>query len=103
MYVCVCLLAVSLQVHVRHMPTAQNTHLGQNWLADLTAAWKEAGLWITRAKVRAAFSAWHSYVSWVSCFLQGSKMQPLRCTALLGLSAVFIGLSSFLCQRLTGA
>ncbi|WIA38412.1 hypothetical protein OEZ86_001738 [Tetradesmus obliquus] len=42
-----------LKVHVRHMPTAQNTHLGQNWLADLTAAWKEAGLWITRAKVRA--------------------------------------------------
>lgn len=49
-----CMLAgcLVLQVHVRHMPTAQNTHLGQNWLADLTAAWKEAGLWITRAKVR---------------------------------------------------
>jgi len=36
---------------VRHLPTAGNSHLGQNWLADLTAAWKEAGLWITRAKV----------------------------------------------------
>jgi hypothetical protein len=44
--------ALLLQVHVRHLPTVQNTHLGQNWLADLTAAWKEAGLWITRAKVR---------------------------------------------------
>jgi hypothetical protein len=41
----------SLQVHVRHMPAGSNSHLGQNWLADLTAAWKEAGLWITRAKV----------------------------------------------------
>jgi hypothetical protein len=49
---CVRLLAVSLQVHVRHLQTVQNTHLGQNWLADLTAAWKESGLWITRAKVR---------------------------------------------------
>lgn len=35
------------------MPAANSSHLGQNWLADLTAAWKEAGLWITRAKVRA--------------------------------------------------
>jgi hypothetical protein len=42
---------ISLQVHVRHMPAGSNSHLGQNWLADLTAAWKEAGLWITRAKV----------------------------------------------------
>jgi hypothetical protein len=41
------------QVHVRHLPTANGTPLGQNWLADLTAAWREAGLWITRAKVRA--------------------------------------------------
>lgn len=46
-------LHVVLQVHVRHSPTASSAHLGQNWLADLTAAWKEAGLWITRAKVRA--------------------------------------------------
>eukprot|EP00775_Hariotina_reticulata_P005371 gene5371-5606_t len=40
-----------LKVHV--FPPATGCHLGQNWLADLTAAWKEAGLWITRAKVRA--------------------------------------------------
>jgi hypothetical protein len=42
------------QVHVRHTP-ASTSQLGynQNWLADLTAAWKEAGLWITRAKVGA--------------------------------------------------
>lgn len=43
-----------VQVHVRHTP-ASTSQLGynQNWLADLTAAWKEAGLWITRAKVGA--------------------------------------------------
>jgi hypothetical protein len=51
---------VFLQVHVRHLPASGNSHLGQNWLADLTAAWKEAGLWITRAKVRTSLPHQHS-------------------------------------------
>lgn len=38
---------------MRHLPSANSSHLGQNWLADLTASWKGSGLWITRAKVRA--------------------------------------------------
>lgn len=45
------LLLAHTQVHVRHLPASSNSHLGQNWLADLTQSWKEAGLWITRAKV----------------------------------------------------
>lgn len=54
------MFVVIIQVHVRHLAAANSNHLGQNWLADLTAAWREAGLWITRAKVRAYTDQGHT-------------------------------------------
>jgi hypothetical protein len=73
--VVLCCGVFLLQVHVRHLPASGNSHLGQNWLADLTAAWKEAGLWITRAKVRA--SPPHQHSTLICAGTTCSKWLPL--------------------------